>query len=163
MKRALKQRDGSTCNDEIHDTHYVVADIEIINVVKQILEDPTRKVLTTNIVEKVYKEILADNGLKQERQQKSCKTYLKQLIIENINDVKFVKSSRVNEPDRICTASTVKHVLDMSMQQRAAENYNDIFNIAKMIRHEFETMAKWNFQGLLSDSSSLAPLSTLLR
>ena len=56
MKRAVKQRDGSTCNDEIHDTHYVVADIEIINAVKQILEDPTRKVLTTNIVEKVYRD-----------------------------------------------------------------------------------------------------------
>ena len=49
------------------------------------------------------------------------------------------------------------------MQQCAAENYNDIFNAAKFIRHELETMAKWNFQGSFSDFSSLVQLSTLLR
>ena len=54
MKRAAQQKDGSIYTQEIHDTHYVVADIEIINFVKQDLEDSTRKVLTTNIVEKVY-------------------------------------------------------------------------------------------------------------
>ena len=90
MKRAVQQKDGSIYIQEIHDTHYVVADIEIINFVKQELEDSTRKVLTTNIVEKVYQEILVDNGLNQEYQQKSHKKYLKQLIIENIDDVKFI-------------------------------------------------------------------------
>ena len=65
MKRAVQQKDGSISTQDIHDTHYVVADIEKINFIKQELEDSTRKVLTTNIVEKVYKEILADNGLKQ--------------------------------------------------------------------------------------------------
>ena len=54
MKSAAQQKDGSIYTQEIHDTHYVVADIEIINFVKQDLEDSTRKVLTTNIVEKVY-------------------------------------------------------------------------------------------------------------
>ena len=110
----------------------------------------------------MYKEILANNGLKQEHQQKSYKEYLKQLIIENINDVKFVKSPRVSEPDRKCNASTGEHARDMTMQQCAAEIYNDIFNPAKIIRHELETMAKWNFQGSLSDFSSLVQLSFLL-
>ena len=142
MTRAVQQKDGSISIQEIHDTHYVVADIEIINFVKQELEDPTRKVLTTNIVEKVYKEILADNRLKQEHEQKSYKKYLKQLIIENINDVKFVKSSCVNEPDRICSESTGEHALDMATQQCATENYNGIFNAAKIIRHKLETMTK---------------------
>ena len=90
MKRAVQQKDGSIYTQEIHDTHYVVADIEIINFVKQDLEDSTRKVLTTNIVVKVYQDILVDNGLNQEYQQKSHKKYLKQLIIENIDDVKFI-------------------------------------------------------------------------
>ena len=80
--------------------------------------------------------------MKQEQQQKSYKKYLKHLIIENINDVKFVKSPRVNEPDRICSESTGEYALDMTMQQCAAGNYNDIFNAAKIIRHELETMAK---------------------
>ena len=99
----------------------------------------------------MYKEIFADNRLKQE--QKSQENYLKQLIIENIHDVKFVKSPRVNERDRICSRSTGKYVLDMTMQKCAAENYIDIFNAATIIRHEIDTMAKWNFQGSFSDFS----------
>ena len=87
MKRAVQQKDGSISTQEIHETHYVVVDIEIINFVKQELKDSKRKVLTTNIAEKVYKEILADNGLKQEHQQESYKKYLKKLINENINDI----------------------------------------------------------------------------
>ena len=87
MKRAVQQKDGSISTQEIHETHYVVVDIEIINFVKQELKDSKQKVLTTNIAEKVYKEILADNGLKQEHQQESYKKYLKKLIIENINDI----------------------------------------------------------------------------
>ena len=137
--------------------------IDIISFVKQELDDSTRKVLTINIVKKVYRDIIADNGLKQEHQQKSYKKYLKQLIIKNITHVKFVKSLRVNEPDRICSESTGEHALDMTMQQCATETYNDIFNAAKIIRRELETMAKWNFQSLLSDFSSLVQLSTLLQ
>ena len=163
MKRAAQQKDGSIYTQEIHDTHYVVADIEIINFVKQDLEDSTRKVLTTNIVEKVYQEILVDNGLNQEYQQKSHKKYLKQLIIENIDDVKFIKSPCDNEPGKIRSKSAGDHSLDKTMQQCAAQNSNDIFSAAKIIRHELETMAKWSFQGSFSNSSSLVQLSTFLR
>ena len=53
-KRAVQQKDGSISTQEIHDTHYVV-DLKLIHFVKQELEDPARKVLTTNIVNKVYK------------------------------------------------------------------------------------------------------------
>lgn len=111
----------------------------------------------------MYREIIADRGLKQEHQQKSCKKYLKQLIRENINHVKFVKSLRVNEPDRICSESTGEHALDMTIQQGATETYNDISNAAKIIRNELKTIAKWNFQSLFSNFSSLMQLSTLLQ
>ena len=111
----------------------------------------------------MYREIIADRGLKQEHQQKSCKKYLKQLIRENINHVNFVKSLRVNEPDRICSESTGEHALDMTIQQCATETYNDISNAAKIIRNELKTIAKWNFQSLFSNFSSLMQLSTLLQ
>ena len=45
MKRAVQQKNGSISTQEIHDTHYVFAYIEILNFVKQKLEDPTRKFL----------------------------------------------------------------------------------------------------------------------
>ena len=45
MKRAVQQKNGSISAQEIHDTHYVFAYIEILNFVKQKLEDPTRKFL----------------------------------------------------------------------------------------------------------------------
>ena len=86
------------------------------------------------------------------------------VILLAIKDGNFVKSPSVsNESERVCSESTGKHALDMTMQQYAAENYNGIFNATKIIRHELKTMAKWNFQGLFRDFSSLVQLSTLLR
>ena len=46
MKRVMKQKDGSCSTQEIHDTHYAAADIEIINFVKEELKDPSRNILT---------------------------------------------------------------------------------------------------------------------
>ena len=51
----------------------------------------------------------------------------------------------------------------MIMQQYAAENYNDNFYAAKIIRHELKTMAKRNFQGSFSDLNSLVQLPNILR
>ena len=52
MKRTVQQKDKSIETQEIEDIHYVIADIEIINIVKAELGDPSQKIV--NIKKKRY-------------------------------------------------------------------------------------------------------------
>ena len=48
MKRDVQFKDNSIQAKEIDDTPYVIADIEIINVLKQEFTDPSHKVINTS-------------------------------------------------------------------------------------------------------------------
>ena len=48
---------------ETEDMHYVIADIEKINIVKAELSDPLLKIVNTNKVKKTYRTLLLENGL----------------------------------------------------------------------------------------------------
>ena len=162
MKRAVQQKHWSIEAQEIDNTH-VIADIEIINYVQRELDDPSHKVITTTQVERFYRKLLIENGLKEDELGKSYKKYLRQLMIENIDNITFIKSPRLNEPDRICSTSTDNHALDMALQQSEAEKFKEIYNAAIIIRTELEKMEKWKFTGSFKDFKAPIQLSTLIR
>ena len=138
MKRHAKQIDNSIETQEVEDSRYVIADIEIINIIKQELGDPSHKILTTASVENMYREMLLELGVKEKDLHKSYRKYLKQLIIENIPGVSFNKSLRKFEPDRISSESAEDHAIEMALQQSEAENFKELYNAAKIIRTELE-------------------------
>ena len=84
MKRYIQQKDNSIETQEIEDIRYVVADIEIINILKQELDNPSDKIVTTVSVEKLYRELLLELRVKKEDLYISYRKYLKQLILENV-------------------------------------------------------------------------------
>ena len=55
MKRYVQQKYNSIKTQEIEDIRYVVAGMEIINILKQELDDPSNKIVTTVSVEKLYR------------------------------------------------------------------------------------------------------------
>ena len=58
MKREVQQRDKSVETQEIDDTHFVIADLEILNYLRKELDDPSHKVITTTQVENFYRQLL---------------------------------------------------------------------------------------------------------
>ena len=48
----------------------------------------------------------------------------------------FVKSPRVNEPERICSDDTQTDVVDAAIGQNNYDNLNLIFKVATIIRNE---------------------------
>ena len=73
----------------------VVGDIEIINILRQ--DDPSHKIVTTVYVEKLYRELVLELGVKKEDLHNNYRKYLKQLMLENVPGVSFKKSPRANE------------------------------------------------------------------
>ena len=109
MNRYVQQIDNFIETREFEDIRYVVADIEIINILKQELDDPSHKIVTTVSVEKLYRELLLQLGVKSEDLHNSYRKYLKQLILKNVPGVSFKKLLRANEPKRICSESAEDH------------------------------------------------------
>ena len=54
--------------------------------------------------------------------KKSYKKYLRQLILENVENVSFKKLQRVNEPDRICSETEEEHV--NKVRQKILETFS---------------------------------------
>ena len=75
----------------------VVADIEIINILKQELDDPSHQTAATVSVEILHRELLLEVRVKKEDLHNNYRKYLKQLILENVPGVSFKKSPRANE------------------------------------------------------------------
>ena len=74
-----------------------VADIEIVNILKQELDDSSHKIITTVSMEKLNRELLLELEVKEEDLHNSYRKYLKQLILENIPGLLFKRSPRANE------------------------------------------------------------------
>ena len=66
-----------------------VADIEIVNILKQELDDSSHKIITTVSMEKLNRELLLELEVKEEDLHNSYRKYLKQLILENIPGLLF--------------------------------------------------------------------------
>ena len=90
-KRYIQQKYNSIETREIADICYNVAGIEIFNILKQDLDDPSQKIVTIVTVEKLYRELLLELGLKEEDLHNSYRKHLKRFILENVPGVLFKK------------------------------------------------------------------------
>ena len=65
-----------------------------------------------NTVHTTYNNILLDNGLDNKFLKENYKKYLKGLIKENIPEAKFVRSFRLNEPEKKYSDATQRQALE---------------------------------------------------
>ena len=105
MNRYVQQKDNFIETQEFDDIRHVVADIEIINILKQELDDPSHKIVTTVSVEKLYRELLLQLGVKSEDLHNSYRKYLKQLILENVPGVPMSQRESAANPLKITNRS----------------------------------------------------------
>ena len=128
-----------------------IADIEIINVVENALRGPSSIVLDMNIINTTYLNILEENGIDTQTDD-NYKRHLKALLKEDIADIEFVKAKRLNEPDKICSKSTLGVCIDIA--ERTKDDNSDLkmlMKSASIIQKEISAGTAWTFQGSFAD------------
>ena len=140
----------------------VISDIELLSIVEYALDHPSGIVLDTNIINKRYQQLLIQNGMSEGDIKDSYKPYLKELINENLPKAKFLKSLRVNEPERIISDETQTGIIDSVIEKSNYEEMNLIFDVAKLVRKELLEQDQWKFEGSFSNFVVPRMLSTLL-
>ena len=140
-----------------------LSDIELIHCIETELIQQTEKVLDMNIVNSMYREILLENGESRENLAYNYKKYIKELILDNIPDIVFVKGKQKNKPEILMTNLT--HAEAINTYTETTTNENDIkalWKLAKSIRSEVFAK-KWQFTGNFKSYDSPRLLSTFLK
>ena len=156
QKKNMASKDSGRLGHEI-------ADIEIINVVGKALSDPSSIVLDMNIINTTYLNILEEN-LIETQTTVDYKRHLKPLLKKHISDIEFVKPKRPNEPDKICSKSTLGVCIDLA--ERAKDDTSDLTILMKgasIIRKEIAASESWTFQGSFADYSVPQRLYTFIK
>ena len=118
---------------ELDDFKQVAYDIELISLTKHQLSNPAGLIMGMNTLNELYKKKLKEFEVKECKINNNNKTYIKQLIKENITSAEVVKSPRTNEPERVCSKQTNEYSID-TVLQATHRILNDIFKVARLIR-----------------------------
>ena len=92
---------------------------------------PTASTLDMNNVNNTYIELLKDNNCTDIKT--NYKSYLKQLIKENISIAEFIKPNQKNCLEKICTKSKKDYIVDSALECKT-DIYDQIFETAIHIR-----------------------------
>ena len=104
-----------------------------------------------NTIHATYKSMLLENGIDVNSLNDSYKKYLKQLIQEKIEDVKFINSYRVNEPMQLCSSHTESRVLDSASVHSSTDDFNMLFKAAQILSNELNSQDRWHYKGTFTD------------
>lgn len=144
-----------TSPQELENISQIVADIEIINKVESFLNESADTVMDMKSLNAAYNSLLETNDLNYKR-------YLKQLLLENVPGVKFVRPHARNQSERICSYYSHSSAIEKSFQN-SYDDYNNIFHASKIIRNEIKEQEKWQFNGSYDGFTITKSLELLLR
>ena len=159
------KRDADKTYETLSKKDYInaLSDVEIVHFVEKEMADPSRKVLDMNIINEIYRQILSSNGKNEASINCNYKKHLKELISKNICRISFVKSKNPSKPDQLISDSTTSEILDISIKECTADNIDQIWKVAKIIRSELLQREKWRFTGSFEDFTLPPLLATLMK
>ena len=106
------------------------------------LNYPSETVLNVNNVNTTYVNILQDNN--QGNIQLNYKRHLKELLLENIPNIEFIKPVKKNEPEKICSTKQKDEIVGSTFEN-INSNYHDVFQAARLIRDGILKTENWKF------------------
>ena len=113
-----------------------------------------------NNVNTTYINLLKENGHKDIKA--NYKRYLKQLIIESIKTVRFIKPVRKNESEMICCESIIDEAVENTLKNNS-DDMATVFKAAKIIRKEIIESSEWKFEGSFQNYEQPQILTSLLK
>ena len=148
---------SSSNEQELEDVTQVLADIEIINTVTEIIHE-SETIIDMNSINVTYNNLM---GL-SENNHHNYKRYLKKLFEEYVPDIIFSRPPARNQPEIICSANTCTKSINKSFKN-SSDDFNIIFKAAKLIRNKIISQENWKFEGDFDTFSIPQELKSLLQ
>ena len=90
------------------------------------------------------------------------KRCMKQLILENIPYVEFIKPKRKNESEKLCFTKERNNIIYTALEN-VKDNMSKIFETARSVRKNIIKTRPWNFDGSFENYLALEMLQTLIK
>lgn len=139
----------------VNDVRRVIADIEIIDIVKSNLENKN-ELLDLKNINKTYNNLIGVN----QNEEINYKRYLKSLLSEHIPDVIFSRPPSRRQSERICSKTYQQKAIHE--YDNVPDDYKIIYQAAKVVRREILKLQNWKFNGDFSNFQLPTILSCLL-
>ena len=143
-------------NNDSENVQRILADIEIVSHVKSTLEDGSDHTITMNEVNDIYNRLLNNN-----KNIGNHKTYLKQLLQENITNITFSRPTARNLPEIICHTKTKSEALELWRSKEV--DFHAIFECASVVRKDVLMTENWMFTGTFDGFSIPKSLCNLVK
>ena len=133
----------------------VIADIEIINLIKNNSSGNDGDIMNMNNINKTYNNLLGN------QQRFNYKRYLKALLKDNIPGLVFSRPPCRRSSEIPCCSSLQGKVVDAL--NNSPDDYKFIFQAASLVRKDVLQLRDWRFSGDYSGFDIPNSLQTLLR
>ena len=153
QRNALKTASEKQEIKEIEDVNRVIADVEIIEIVRQNFTGDG--ILDMNNLNKTYNNLLGNDN------EVNYKRYLKRLFNETIPGVVFSRPPARRLSEQLYSAGCQAKAIET--YKNNSDDYTTIFEAAKIIRNELLKHRNWKFDGDFSGFDLPVSLSSLLR
>ena len=140
---------------ELDNLDHVIADIEIIDLVKNNSSGDDGDMMNINNINKTYNNLLGNE------QGFNCKRYLKTFLKDNIPGLVFSRPPCRRSSEIPCCSSLQGKAVDAL--NNSPDDYKFIFQAASLVRKDVLQRRDWSFSGDYSGFDIPNSLQTLLR
>ena len=147
----------STTAQNLEDIDRVLANIEIVNMVQDILNESPDTVLDMKSLNITYNNMIES----PDKEVANYKRYLKQLLQENIPEAVFIRPPARNESERVCSSHANSSAIEKTFKN-SWDNYSSIFEAAKMVRKDVIEQKKWQFKDTFNGFTIPQSLKSIL-
>lgn len=135
----------------------LLADIEFYHLIQSLIDSGA--ILDMMEVQKCYNQLLLAHGVHKETV--IARRKVKQKLQDNVHGIEFCRSTRITEPERICSSKVKdKAVAELPTTDDPSKDIQTIFECAKIIRRSISSSHKnspWKFDGSLSGAHDVVP------
>ena len=121
-----------------------LTDIELLNLIELRFSIKPQEVIGMNEINRIYRNILLENGMENKELSENYKKYLKELLKSNLKHLVFVQSTQRNQPDNVMIDKT--HVQAVSSFNHNENDMKSLWKISKQILKEI-LAELWKFDG----------------
>lgn len=142
----------------------VLSDLELLEIVETELNDPNIDgALNMNDIQQTYVNLLLENEFPIPEKPR-YKTYLKQMILDNIPDVHFSRPPDKTKPEQVLSTKSKDSLIASALTaEDLQQDLKVLLKAAKILRRDIGNSSSWKFHGTFTDYEVPALLNTFCK
>ena len=153
VKRDIDKAEKQTGETNVNFSQ-VLSDLELLEVVGNVLNTNEHFGMNMNDIQLTYVHLLKSNGFPVVEKH-NYKPYLKQLILDNIQDVHISRPTNRRKSEQVLSTKLKDRIISSALtEETLKDDLKTILRAAKILRKDIASHSTWKFSGTFDDYES---------